>query len=240
MSTITPRPLSAFILLVAAALTGCASTSSTIAFTPKEVKLIPATAMEKVLSPANEDEVIMIRAVGFPHDMEVKRLEVREYLIAADTPSGKEVKVAISDITGIKRTRIFKQSATSTNAAGGTGVAVGEALIYAPLIPVAIVSRPFLRAMGLDEEKNSNERGKALLVYGGMTKDALKVSLGAPLQRHFCVNDDPQSKFEIWSYKKELVLSGGEMLFLNPDKGTVFFASSRFPSMKNCSPMPMN
>lgn len=240
MPNISSRPLSALILLVAVMATGCASTSSTIEFSPAEVKLIPAAAMEKVLSPASANEVVKIRANGLPRAMEVRRLEGREYLMAADVAQGKEVKVAMRDITGIERIRRFDQSAASSGKDVSAGTAIGETLIYAPLIPVAIVSRPFLRAMGLDEEKNSNEREKALLVYGGMTRDVLKASLGEPVQRHLCSGDDPQKKFEIWSYRKEQVLSGGRFLFLDADKGAVFFSSFRFPSMRNCSPMPMD
>lgn len=241
MPNISSRPLAALILLVAVMATGCASTSSTIEFSPAEVKLIPAAAMEKVLSPVSVNEVVKIRASGLPRAMEVRRLEGREYLIAADVAQGKEVRVAVRDITGIERIRRFDQSvASSGKTAGSTGTAIGETLIYAPLIPVAIVSRPFLRAMGLDEEKNSNEREKALLVYGGMTRDVLKASLGEPVQRHLCSGDDPQKKIEIWSYREGQVLSGGRFLFLDTDKGAVFFASFHFPSMRNCSPMPMD
>lgn len=197
--------------------------------------------MEKVLLPANANEVVKVRVDGFPREMEVRRLEGREYLMATDVPQGKEVKVAVHDITGIERIRRLDQSAASMGkTSGDTGTAIGTALIYAPLIPVAIVTRPFLRAMGLDEEKNSNEREKALLVYGGMTRDALQASLGAPVQRYLCSIDNSQNKFEIWSYRKEQMLQGGEHLFLSTDKGAVFYVSSHSPSEKNCSPLPMD
>lgn len=238
--SISNLPLTALILLVALVATGCVSTSSNIAFSPDEVKLIPPSLMEKVLSPTSVSEVIKIKAKGLPHSMEVKRFEGREFLIASDTPQGKEMRVAVQDVTEIERSKRFEPTSTTTGStSSSTGAAVGEALVYAPLIPVAVVSRPFLRAMGLDEEKNSNEREKALMVYGGTSRDVLKASLGVPLQRHLCNSDDPQSKFEVWRYKKEQMLSGGELLFLNSEKGVVFFASSRFPSIKNCLPMTM-
>ncbi len=234
-------PLPGLILLVAVVATGCVSTSNNIAFSPAEVKLIPPSVMEKVLSPTSDSGVTKIKAKGHPHRMEVKKFEGREYLIASDTSQGDEVKVAVQDVTEIVRSKRFEPTPTTTgNTSSSTGSAIGEALIYAPLIPVAFVSRPFLRAMGLDEEKNSNERVKALMVYGGMSRETLKERLGLPLQRHLCNTDDPQSKFEVWQYKKEQMLSGGELLFLNSEKGVVFFASSRFPAMKNCSPIPLD
>lgn len=238
--SISNLPLTALLLLVALLATGCVSTSSTIAFSPSDVKLIPPSLMEKVLSPTSVSEVIKIKAKGLPHGMKVKRFEGREYLIVSDASQGDEVKVAVQDVTEIVLSKRFEAPTTTGNTSSSTGSAIGEALIYVPLIPVAIVSRPFLRAMGLDEENNSNEREKALMVYGGMSKKALKDSLGLPLQQHLCNTDDPQSKFEVWQYKKEQMLSGGELLFLNSEKGVVFFASSRFPSMTNCSPIPMN
>ena len=228
--------LAVYIVIIAFMVTGCATTSTSLKFTQSEVKLIPAIAIQKVLSPGSMNETVMVRARSFLATAEVKGFEGLNYVIVMDERHGNEMKLVISEITEIERIRQIKRPDTSAGKhQGDTAEAIGETLIYAPLIPVAIASWPFLRAMGLDEEKNSTDTEKALLIFGGLTKKALRENIGEPTQRYLCKREDSRDMFEVWSYEKDQVLRGGRFLFLSPDEGKVYFTSFRFPSWANCS-----
>jgi hypothetical protein len=237
--TIFLAAYTAYILNIAFMVTGCATTSASLKFTHTEVKLIPVVSIHKVLSPMSTNETVTVRARNVNGPAEFIGFAGQQYVIVMDENRETKMKVAISDITEIERIRRVKRPNTSAEKhQGNTAEAVGETLLYAPMVPVAIASLPFLNMMGLDEGKNSVDRAKALLVYGEMTKEALRESIGEPKQRYLCKSKNSNDRFEVWNYEKDQVLRGGRFLFLNSGEGKVSFSSWRFPSWANCSPAP--
>lgn len=228
-----PLLLAAFIVIISFMMTGCATTSTSLKFTQSEVKLIPVVAIQKVLSPRSMNETVKVRAKSVHGAAEVKGFEGQEYVIVTDERHGKEVKLAISEIVEIERIRRF--TVTSDRKHQGNGAeAIGETLIYAPLIPLVIV-RPLFGAMGLDEEKNSEDREKASLAYEGMSKEDLRTYIGEPKGKYHCENKDRSGAYEVWVYSEDQVLRGGRALFISLDKEKVSFTSRLFPSWKICS-----
>lgn len=226
----------AYIVIISFMVTSCATTSPSLKFTQSEVKLIPVVAIQKVLSPASTNETVKVRAKNVNGPAEVKSFEGQECVIVTDEHHGKEVKLPISEITEIEHIWRIKRPANSGGKhQANSAEAVGESLIYAPMIPIAVSTWPFLRMMGLDEKKNSRDREKALWIYGGMNKDVLRESIGEPKHRYLCKSENSRDRFEVWSYENDQVLRGGRFLFLNLDKGKVYFSSWRFPSWANCS-----
>ena len=146
----------------------------------------------------------------------------QEDVIVADT-QGQEVKIKIAQITEIQSIRQIKveprEKTTKENAEEAD-----EALIYAPLIPVAIALWPFLRAMGLDAGKNDEDKEKAMRAYGGMSKEDLITYLGEPIEKYHC--DDKYGGQEVWVYKKDQVLRGGRALFIRLAEGKVYHTGS--------------
>jgi hypothetical protein len=212
-------------------MTGCATTS--LKFTQSEVKLIPVVSLPRVLLPGSMDETVKVKAGSLQGPATVKSLDGQGYVILNDDHNGKEVKLPLSEIVEIERIRRTKKSKDGYH--GSTGEAVGEALIYAPLIPVAVVSWPFLRVMGLDAVKNSEDDKKALLVYGGMSKEDLRTYIGEPKEKYYCEAKGKSGAYEIWVYRKDQVLRGGRSLFIGLGKEKVYFTSYLLPSQDGCS-----
>jgi len=178
----------------------------------------------------------MVRASNLPEPAAVNGFEGNEYVVVRDA-HGNDAKIAINEISEIDRITQLNRPTSAQKGLGSTAQDVGETLIYAPLIPVAIASWPLLRAMGLDEKRNSKDREKALLLYGGMTKQTLRESIGEPKERYLCQDKNSGDILELWRYEKDKVLRGGRFLFLSPEEGKVIFASFRFPNWENCSPL---
>ena len=132
------------------------------------------------------------------------------------------------------RIRRIKTPADSGKKNGsGTADAVGETMIYAPLVPVAIGTLPFLRAMDLDAGKNDQDEEKARLVYEGMSKNDLIKNIGEPKEKYHCEAKNGSGIEEIWVYNKGEVLRGGRALFIDLGKGVVYYNSYDTTFFKN-------
>lgn len=216
------------ILITVSLISGCATTPhwvttsyGTMEFSHSEVEKLPIISIRKILKSGSHTDrervKIFIRSSSLNGPAEVHHVSGQEDVIVIDE-QGKEVRLRLADITEIKRIRRFKVVPHKSKAE-----AAGEVLIYAPLIPVAIATWPFLRAMGLDAEKNSDDDEKAQLAYGGMSKEDLMTYVGGPLEKYHC--DDKSGGHEVWVYKKDQVLRGGRALFINVADGKVYAAS---------------
>lgn len=228
--------LVAYIVIVAFMVTGCATTSTSLKFTQSEVKLIPVMSIQKVLSPRSTIyDAVMVRVWSAHGITEVKGFEGQDYVIVTDERQGKEVKLAISEIVEIERIRRMKSTVTSAGKhQGNTAEAIGETLIYAPFIPLVTV-RPLFGAMGLDEEKNSEDGEKASLAYEGMSKEDLRTYIGEPKEKYHCKAKDGSVANEVWIYREDQVLRGGRSLFIRLDDEKVYHTSRLFPSWAICS-----
>ncbi|PJA31546.1 MAG: hypothetical protein CO187_08860 [Zetaproteobacteria bacterium CG_4_9_14_3_um_filter_53_7] len=143
----------------------------------------------------------------------------------------------IRDIVEVYRVYHPRQQA-APSAPANTAEAVGETLIYAPLVPVAVVSWPVLSSMGLDEHKNSEDPEKALLIYEGMTRSELEAVQGKPVEKFSCARESGKgASYELWAYEKEKVIRAARFLFIDQQTGKVNFASFRMPGWLECSPI---
>jgi hypothetical protein len=230
----------AYAVSVTLLVTGCSTTTTSLKFTQSEVKLIPSIALQKIMSSHSINETVTVSAKGLDGAAEVKGFVGQEYVIVTDLDA-KEVKIKIADIIEIERIRKMKTPANSRDKKGSsTADAVGETLIYTPLIPVAIGTWPFLRAMGLDAKKNDEDEEKARLIYEGMSKKDLILNIGEPKEKYHCEAKNARGDEEIWVYEKGQVLRGGRTLFIDLDKGVVYHNSYNTTFFKdsdwlNCS-----
>jgi len=235
MKTLTTYGIRSFlVVLIAIMTTGCATNTSTIKFNQSEIRLIPTVAMPRVLSSNATNETVKIKARHINGSMDVKRIE-GPYVIATDK-HGNEMKLTTSEITEIERIRWINRPKPSGK--NKTTEAIGETLTYAPLIPVAIVSIPFLNAMGLDAKVNAEDNEKSRLVYEGMSKEELETYIGKPKEKYYCDNRRGYPANEIWVYEKHQVLRGGRALFINLEKNKVYHNSygvSFFKNKDTCS-----
>lgn len=229
--------LVAYIVIITFTVTGCATTS--LKFTQSEVKLIPVMSIQKVLSPRlTIYDSVMVRVWSAYGITEVKGFEGQDYVIVTDELQGKEVKLAISDIVEIERIRRMKSTDTSAGKnQGNTAEAIGETLSYAPFIPL-VIFRPLFGAMGLDEEKNSEDKEKASLAYDGMSKEDLRTYIGEPKEKYHCKAKDGSGASEVWIYREDQVLRGGRSLFIGLDNEKVYHTSCDISFFKDrCSLM---
>jgi hypothetical protein len=239
--------LSVLTLIAIILVSGCATTNTpkwkktaygSWTFSHAELEKLPIISIRHILSSGSDTEhekvINLVRARGLDGVAEVKRIAAQGEVIVIDANDKQQEKIKIAQITQIQRIRKIKV-APAQNKTGS----VAEGLVYLPLIPFAIVSRPFLGVMGLDANKNSTDAAKAMLAYGGMSKKELITYIGEPVEKYFCKSKQ-KSNIEIWVYDKSQVLRGGRTLFINlaDDKvyhtsaDTTFFKSS---ATLNCS-----
>lgn len=212
--------MGAYIAIIVFMVTGCATNTKSLKFSQSEVKLIPEETFQKVLSSTSEDETVKVWAKGVSGSVEVKGFEGQEYVIVKDERNKKEMDLPINDILEIEHIWRFKKQNTSIKKhKGETAEAVGEFLIFAPLIPVAIGMMPVLEVTGLDAKKNAKDEAKAGLVYRGMSKEDLRLYVGEPKEKYLCKNN------EVWIYGKDQVLRGGRELYIDLDDNTVYYNS---------------
>ena len=210
---------------------GCATTNApfwkntsygTWNFPNSEVKILPIISIRKILSSAsvtkNQRLQILIKAQNIDGIAEVKQLVSPDDVIAIDE-HGKETKVKLAQIMEIQTTRwVWIERGGET--IGKAAEASAEALLYAPLVPLAIAGWPFWRSAGFA----TDDSGKAMLAYEGMTKEDLVTYIGNPVEIYHC--NDEYGGHEIWVYKEDKVLRGGRALFISSNKGKVFHASN--------------
>jgi len=221
--------MGAYIAIIVFMITGCATNTKSLKFSHSEVELIPVEAFQKVLSPMSENETVKVWAKGVSGSMEVKGFEGQDYVIAKDEHNKKEMNLPINDILEIEHIWRFKKENTSRKKhKGETTEAVGEFLILAPLIPVAIGMMPILEVTGLDAKKNSVDEKKAGLVYKGMSKEDLRVYVGEPKDKYLC-KDIYSRDYEVWIYRNDQVLRGGRELYIDLDDNKVFSNHVRIP-----------
>ena len=221
--------MGAYIAFIVFMVTSCAMNTKSLKFSESEVKLIPAEAFQKVLSSTSENETVKIWAKGISGSVEVKGFEGQDYVIVKDERNKKEMNLPINDILEIEHIWRFKKQSTSRKKhKEETADAVGEFLIFAPLIPVAIGMMPILEVTGLDAKENAKDESKAGLVYRGMLKEDLRVYVGEPKNKYLC-KDINFGDYEVWIYGKDQVLSGGRELYIDLDDNTVYYNSVRIP-----------
>ena len=171
--------------------------------------------MPRVLFSSLPNEEVRIKAKHIHGSMRVASIE--EAYITTIDQHGNGIKVPINEITEIKRLRWFNASSKVEHTE-----AIGEALIYAPLIPVAIVVTPFLKAMGLDAQANAQDSEKSHLVYVGMSKEELETYIGKPKEKYYCSNKTGQPSDEVWIFEPHQVLRGGRVLFIDLESNQVY------------------
>ena len=241
--------ITVFALITIMLVSGCATTHKpnwektaygSWQFSHAELEKLPIISLRNILSSVSETEnekvQILVRAQDLEGVAEVKRIAGQEDVIVAD-PHGQEVKIKIAQITriqSIRRIKVKPYKETTSDVAEASA----EFLIYAPLIPIAIASRPFLGAMGIDQQKISDDEGKAMMAYGGMSKKDLITYVGEPAEEYYC--ESKQGGFEIWVYEKAQVLRGGRALFIDLDDDAVYNTSVNTTFFKdsdqfNCS-----
>jgi CRISPR/Cas system CMR subunit Cmr4 (Cas7 group RAMP superfamily) len=223
----------ASILLAAFLVSGCATTTTSLKFTQAELKLVPVVAFQKVLSSGAMNETVEVNARSIDRTAVVKGFEGQNYVIVTDK-RGQEIRLSISEITEVERIRRIKRSDTSSkNGESNTAEAVGETLIYAPLVPVAIAMWPALRASGLDAGKNAEDNRKARLVYEGMSKEALKTYVGEPKEKYYCEAKGRSKAHEVWVFEEDKVLRGGRALFVDLESDKVYHNSYHISFFKD-------
>lgn len=213
--------------------TGCSTATHSIDFSKSELQLIPTSSLKRMASNHSADETVVVRVGGYGAPLVVKEFNNRDTATVFDA-DGKEVGIPFADITELliskkpkvpNQTESYQKSGTKAASSG-----VGEALIYAPLIPVALVTWPLASGMGLDESKNEMDREKARRIYQGMSRNDLLGSIGPPIEKYSCFlkfnrNEKQGVADEVWVYDERKVLRGGRALFINIDKGAVYQTS---------------
>ena len=216
---------------------GCATTPTTpywkttsygtMKYSQAELEKLPSVSIRNILSSMSKTEgirvLIIVRSKSLDGPAEIKRMTGQEGVIVTDT-HGQEVRIKIAQITEIERIRRFKVESRKKTMGEKAGEA-GEVLTYAPLIPVAITSWPFLRASGLDAGKNDDDNEKAKLAYGGMSKEDLVTYVGEPKEQYYCREVKGTGGKEVWVYEKDKVLRGGMAMFIDLDEGVVYHTS---------------
>ena len=192
--------------------------------------------MRKLLLSGSDSVSIVVKAPPYPGPLTVQRSDGDEHVVVANA-KGAVSRLPIGEISEVYHVYHLKQQ-TVQSAPSNTAEAVGETLIYAPLIPVAVVTWPVLSSMGLDEHRNSEDREKALLLYQGMTRSELEAVQGKPVEKYNCLRQSGKgTPYELWGYDKEKVIRAARYLFINLDDGKVGFASFRMPGWLECSPI---
>ena len=215
---------------------GCTSSPQALRYSQSEVERIPLTAKRKLLLSGSNSASIVVKAPPYSGPLTVQRSDDDEHVVIANA-KGAVSRLAIREISEIYRVYHLKQQA-SQSTPNNTEEAVGETLIYAPLIPVAVVSWPVLSSMGLDEHRNSEDREKALLLYQGMTRSELETVQGKPVEKYNCLRQSGKgTSYELWGYDKNKVIRSARYLFINLNDGKVGFASFRMPGWLECSPI---
>lgn len=242
--------LSKCALFVSLLSTGCATTKYSLDFSQSELHLIPARSLQRIVSAHPADEIVAVKVDGHGEPVEVKEFKnrVSATVFGAD---GKVEEISFSEITALLISKKQKapdngdhqKNSSATTVSSG----ISEAMIYAPMVPLAIVTWPLLRAMGLDESKNSRDNAKARLIYHGMSRSDLLESIGAPKEKYFCLlklhlKEKPQVAQEIWVFDDSQVLRGGRSLFIDVGTGTVSHNSVNTTFFKGsdsftCSPL---
>lgn len=215
---------------------GCSATSTSIAYSRSEVGLIPGSALQRLASAHSASKVIVIKTTGSSEQFEVKEFKDKKSVVAV-TPDGNEITIDFSKMSELiikdkpkpKPKQVETNDSPRKSSASELVYGAGEVLIYLPLIPVAIVSWPLLRAMGLDEHKNNADEHKAELIYIGLSKNELLHEVGEPKEKYVCqLKGGPNDHFEpteIWIYENDRVLRGGRALFIDIAKGVVGYNS---------------
>ncbi|MDW7772233.1 MAG: hypothetical protein SCH71_05010 [Desulfobulbaceae bacterium] len=213
----------------------------TMKYSQAEIERLPGVSIRNILSSMSENEhnreQIFVRSTSLDGPAEVNRLDGQEDVIVTNR-YGQEVQIKIAQITEIKRIRRLKvvprkkSIGEETTEAGEVLTGTGEVLIYASLVPVAIAMWPFFRAIGLDEGKNDDDKEKASLAYGGMSKEDLVMYVGEPKEK-YCREVKESGRDEVWVYEKDKVLRGGRALFISGDKGVVYHTSHNTTFFKN-------
>lgn len=216
---------------------GCAlSSSKAVKFSSSEVEKIPPAAMTRLLLSGSENVSLVVKASSQSEPLTVWKPDTEGYVIVTNAKA-EASRMALSEIREIYRVYHPKKTIRKSSGTSTTAEEVGVALIYAPLIPVGVASWPVLSAMGLDEQKNSEDREKARLVYDGLTRPELEGIQGAPVEKYLCQRTDRKdSPVEIWAYEKEKVIRAARYLFIDTKTGKVYFSSFRMPGWMECAP----
>lgn len=233
-------------LCLSLGLSGCSATSHTVGFSQSELQRIPASSLQRMVRERAADEVVALRVAGRDEPVEVKAFKSKDTATVHTADAG-EAEIRFADISELLIFRIPLPAQTDSSkqgiASSGTSSA-GEALIYAPLIPLAL-TRPLFRAVGLDGQKNEDDNSKARRVYQGMSRKDLLESVGEPSEKYACLlnlHNKPAIPQQIWVYPDEKVLRGGRTLTLDLATETVSHNSMHTSYFKNsksysCSPL---
>lgn len=236
--------ISVFTLIIS--LSGCATKKTpywentaygTWELTSAELKKLPDISLRKILSSGSKNRgakvQIFVKAQNLDGVAEVIQVTDSEDVLVRDVQKQKlRLKIAqITEIKSIRHIRVKPKRRTTDE----TVESAAEALTYTPLVPLAITTWPFLRASGLDEGKNADDKVKALIAYGGMSKKELVKYVGEPIEKYYCKDNDGDE--EVWIYNKEQVLRGGRAIFIRSANKRVYYTSYHttfFKKSKSC------
>ncbi len=216
-------------LFVSLLTTGCATATHSVDFSKSELQLIPASSLQRMASAHAADEIVAVRVDGHAEPVEVKEFKNKDSATVYSA-GGKEAEIQFSEITKLlifKKPKAPEQNDRQKGVGASTvGSAAVETLAYAPIVPLAIGTWPLLRAMGLDESKNSADSAKARMIYHGMSRQELLAGIGIPKEKYSCIlklhlKEKPDVAQEIWVYDDGKVLRGGRALFIDLETGTV-------------------
>lgn len=212
---------------------GCATSSSIMKFTQSEIEIIPDIAIHRIFLPHYFSDMVKVEAKGIRKPMIFKRFEGQAYIVATNPRSGKEVTLAINDITQIEYIKLPKNIGKSSGGMTASEAVEGAALLssIAILAPFAFVIWPFYDDPMADQKREVEENRKAKLVYIGLTTEQLIESIGEPLERNLC-----GSWREIWIYNEDKVLPGGKFLTIDRTNRKVIKSTYSQPESWECSP----
>ncbi len=216
----------------------------TMEYSRGELERLPGISIRNILASGRKDENVWIQvfveAEGTDGWAAVRRLEGDDAVRVVDA-QGREASVALAEITTIRRVRRLWQGPREKTGEEKAAEAI-EALEYAPLVPLAILSWPILSATGLDAQKNADDEEKAELAYGGLSRKELLAHVGQPREKYFCREVKGVTGIEIWVYDDQKVLRGGRAMFIDLRDGAVYSTSVdtkffREPGWLDCRPM---
>lgn len=244
--------LIAFALPMMLLAAGCASTGAAVGYSRSELQLIPGKSLERMANRHAADELVAVKVEGRSDPVEVRSFTDKDHVTVVAS-EGLDQQVRFSDVTDLlifKRPRKDEQQAAPNRAtASGAAGAIGEALVYAPLVPLAVATWPALNVMGLNASTNSADDERARRIYEGLSKQELIDSIGRPKERYACIKKNPRDKDdaaeEIWVYDDDRVLRGGRTLIISNQSGLVTYNSFhttffKDPNWRDCKPMALD
>lgn len=192
-------------------MSGCSS-KTYVRYSRSELELVPEIAFIRLLLPDASLFTVEVSASELDSPGFVKALADQQHVIVTDV-QGRDLVLPFNEIDRLRYLSAREQPESSRDVS--VGETAGYALIYGPMVPIAVAALPVLSAFGLNEGKNSADERKAALVYKGMSRNQLRTYIGEPKERYSC--DGYAGYTEVWVFENDVVLRGGRALFIHLD-----------------------